>query len=86
MRPTTAVEIDKAVGSLARFIAGLPPRRGSTHFFLRHASPESLPRLLNLRSGKRCPFCGREFRRASGFVYHLLRVHRAELEAALYGR
>jgi len=80
-----AKEREALVLSVARFLAGLKPKRAATarsYRFERYGS-EVVARVYELKrlvDGLTCPFCHKRFRRSSGFVYHIVRMHRLDVE------
>ena len=73
-------EADKLVQSVARFLAGLKPKRGRSYYFekFRHAE-HKVVELKARAKGFRCPFCGRTFKRSSPFITHIIMVHYHEI-------
>ena len=82
------MRVDELLHSVARYLAGLDPKwRSARRFYFEKHAPRAVEKVRSLKeraSGRRCPFCGRRFSRASGFVNHLLRLHRPELEAVVH--
>jgi hypothetical protein len=73
-------EEDKFVGSFARWLAGLSPKRGRGYYFERYLGSREMVELLEKYRGLRvCPFCNAVFRRVSGFITHIIARHREEV-------
>jgi len=72
-----ANERDKLVKSVARYIAGLKPKRGYSYYFGRYRNAV-IGKVIELRNGVKglkCPFCGKVFRRRGSLVTHIIYVH-----------
>jgi hypothetical protein len=81
-------EADKLVYSVARFLAGLKPKRGRTYYFEKFRS--KLSKVIELKTKMQklqypfciqCPFCRRTYRRSSTFITHIITVHYNEILA-----
>jgi hypothetical protein len=79
-----AKEREALVRSVARFLAGLKPKRAVIGFycFERYSSRviDRVHELKRLVVGLTCPFCRRRFKRSSGFVYHIVKMHSLDVE------
>jgi len=75
-------EADKLVYSVARFLAGLKPKRGKAYYFEKFRS--KLSKVIELKTKMQklqCPFCRRTYRRPSTFITHIITVHYNEILA-----
>jgi hypothetical protein len=80
-------DLVKAVASFIRWLAGLKPKNGRRYYFERYSIPkEVLEQLEPFRASGTCPFCGKTFRCATGFVSHIIRVHYSEVVELLQMR
>jgi len=80
-------DLDKAVHSVVRWIAGLKPKYGKrVHYFVRMGVAEEVMRLPRSPDGKTCPLCGFRASSASGLVMHVLSRHKSEIVEALLRR
>jgi len=80
-------DLDKAVHSVARWIANLKPKYGKrVHYFVRMGAAEEIMRLPRSPDGKTCPLCGFRASSASGLVMHVLSRHKSEIVEALLRR
>ena len=73
-----ANERDKLVKSVARYIAGLKPKRGIYSYYFGRYRNAVIDKVIKLRDGikgLKCPFCGRVFRRRGSLVTHIIYVH-----------
>jgi hypothetical protein len=80
-----AKEREALVRSVARFLAGLKPKRAANpgfYCFERYGRKviERVYELKRIVVGLTCPFCRRRFKRSSGFVYHIVKMHRLDVE------
>ena len=69
---------ERVVRSFARWLAGLDPKYGSTHTWLRSRARRCLAQ-LDRAPPNTCPLCGARFRRPNTLVHHIIKVHGAEL-------
>jgi len=77
-------DIDKVLISFARWLAGLKPAWGRKHYYFEKYTSLSkyAKEISNLRGKKICPFCGRVFKKPSGYVTHVL-THKFEVASIL---
>ena len=77
-------DLDKALISFARWLAGLKPSYGHKYYYFEkyRALSEFAKRVAHLRGKKVCPFCGREFKRVSGYITHVLK-HKFDVASIL---
>jgi len=74
----------KILRSIARWLAGLKPVFGKKHYFERYAIAMCVTRVLGgYRGSRRCPFCGKLFKRTSSLVTHIIRFHSVDIEELL---
>jgi len=76
-------ELPKVVLSLARLIAGLPPKSGRVYYVERLSVFRCIAEKLGIdevRGSKRCPFCGREFSRTVSVAIHIYSMHYHDVE------
>ena len=72
------------LSTLARWLSGMRPASGRSHYFSRVLDEDCVSRLASpaARGGGSlaCPFCGRRFRMVANLYTHILREHEEQVE------
>jgi len=80
----TSKDLDKLVHSVIRWLAGLKPKYGRVHYFMRYAIRDNIERDLKpSNDGKTCTLCGRTFPNRAALAAHLVQSHRNQILSIL---